>query len=162
MYNKMFFRILLVVGMVFSIGAISAVDDGKPSLKQSDLKDIFKSQKKEDLSGVYAVTGSSFGASGKKKDYKAVVVFNKTNAPKETYMINYVSGNSSYTGMALRTGDKLAISWKMEETNSVALLNVNEDGSLKGTWFTDSAIGEETYLPVNMPKDWVEYGKKKD
>lgn len=164
MHINLFCGAILSVGMFLSNQFVEQIDKSSSFLVDDKLKEVFKNSKKDDISGVYAVVGYREVPGGKKSNYKVIVTLSRVvNVDsKEIYVANCLSGSSHYSGLAIRTGDKIALSWKLGNDVGTSLFTLNENGTFGGTWVSHEALGEETYTPVEMPKNWIEFNKKSD
>lgn len=155
----------LVTGLaLFSPNSTDLQKKVPPPSAQKKLKDFlnkFESPKK--ISGWYCVMGTQKTPEGEKA-YTGVFNIEKRN---EVYIVDSLIASSHIKGIAIRSGNKLVISWTVETRQSknlgVTIFNINSNGSMTGTWASlpgSGVMGTERLVPMSMPEEFKKFGDK--
>ena len=96
---------------------------------------IAGSEKKHDLSGVYACTGTSPGG----RSYRAIVTI---VGQGNVYRLRWTfAGERGNLGIGIVHGDTLSVSYHSGRSNGIVVYDINESKALVGEWTVAGADG---------------------
>jgi hypothetical protein len=105
-------------------------------------------QKKIDIEGIYLVTGVESG-----HKYNGASVIRQLDVSDSYYVVNVVN-RVIVTGIGLRTGDSLSVSWSDgTKSHGISVYRITS-GTLSGRWSTVGQIHRETLKFVSeLPEE---------